>query len=104
MQQRSWKYGIAVMLLSAMSSVRADQKEEELLAQTEKAMQTVQTLTADMTETMRIGKEEMKTNWKVQLKKPNLARLTLKEPSNISIIKAIISDGKNRWEAVENNR
>lgn len=105
MSQSSPRCAVALMMTLSLSGfARADQKGEALLAQVEKAMQAAQTLTADLTETMRLGRDETKTSWKVQLKKPNLARMTLKEPSSISVIKAILSDGKMRWETVENNR
>lgn len=104
---RRWsgRAGIAATLLTlaAVTHAASDQKGEALLAQATKAMQSAQTLSADMTESQGMGAQTMTARWKVSLKKPNLARLTLQEPGDLPI-KAIIADGKSHWEVVEKNR
>ena len=104
---RRWRCraGVAATLLTLAAATNAapDQKGEALLAEAAKAMQSARTLTADMTEIQGTGAQTMTARWKVSLQKPNLARLTLQGPADHPI-KAVIADGKHRWEVVENNR
>ena len=106
-RRRGWAWAVAALLAAGGAEpARADAAGAKLLAEADAAMRAARTLTAELTETMRVaGAPEMRTVWGVRLKKPNRVRLTLKTTSDRGMpIRAIVSDGKARWESVEGGR
>src|SRR5262249_6709674 len=109
-QNGEWKMAIrraitlagALLILSAGQSARADEKGRALWQQSLAALHALTTLTADMTRTVNAPGADSKSEWRVQLKKPNLARLTQKPPYTMDT-RVLVSDGKTVWDYTQNS-
>lgn len=94
---------VAVLLLAGCGPAHAEAAGDKLLARAMGAMAKVTAATGEMTEVMGEGGNVSRTRWRVDLKKPNLARLKALGPTDRPI-REIVCDGKRHWETVEGSR
>lgn len=86
-----------VLLTKAGQPARANEQGKKLWQQSLAALHALTTLTADMTRTVRAPGADSKSEWRVQLKKPNFVRLTQKPPYTMDT-RVLVSDGKVVWD------